>query len=148
MHQSVPDSLVKRLKEVTEKVGEWTNDFALKSDLQILIEKPLIKIKQLDPRIIEKGHDLNKFVEQSKMKKKYKNASKKLIKEIKSDQAIIDKKNQEDYEKNTKDKDQARKKFVTIMDNQALEIKRIKSTQINFTRNKKKKVRVSGNKTK
>lgn len=70
-----------------------------------------------------------------------------MVKEIRSDQAVIDKKKQEDLERITKDKDQARKKFVTIMDNQALEIKRIKTTQINFDRNKKKKVRLAGNKT-
>jgi hypothetical protein len=71
----------------------------------------------LDPRIIESGKELNVHIEKSKMKKKVKNASKKLVKEIKADQAIIDRKKLEDYEIGLKDKDIARKKFVTIMDN-------------------------------
>lgn len=144
---TIPSGLREYLKQTTEKTAEWINDFSHKSDLDILIEKPLIKIKQLDPRIIEKGQELNKFIEKSKLKKKVKNATKKIVREIKSDQAVMDRKKLEDYERNLKEKDQARKKFVTIMDNQALEIKRIKTTQINFDRNKKKKTRTAGNKT-
>jgi len=59
----------------------------------------------------------------------------------------MDRKKLEDYEISLKEKDKARKKFVTIMDNQALEIKRIKTTQINFDRKKKKGSRLAGNKT-
>jgi len=59
----------------------------------------------------------------------------------------MDRKKLEDYEISLKEKDKARKKFVTIMDNQALEIKRIKTTQINFDRKKKKGTRLAGNKT-
>lgn len=59
----------------------------------------------------------------------------------------MDKKKYEDFVREHQEKDQARKKFVTMMDNQALEIKKMRTTQINFTRNKQKKTRMSGNKT-
>jgi len=77
--------LKKTLSDTTSKVREWISDFSHKSDLDIMIEKPLIKIKQLDPRIIEKGKDLNQYLEKSRIKKKVKNATKKIVKEIKSD---------------------------------------------------------------
>ncbi|KAL4464334.1 hypothetical protein ABPG72_017120 [Tetrahymena utriculariae] len=145
--KQIGNNLKEYLKGCQDKIAEWTNDFSYKSSLDILIEKPIIKIKQLDPRIIEKGKALNSHLEKSKVKKKLKNHTKKVIKEIKSDQAILDKKKYEDFVRDHAERDQARKKFVTIMDNQALEIKKIRTTQINFHRNKKKKTRLAGNAT-
>ncbi|EGR34549.1 hypothetical protein IMG5_007610 [Ichthyophthirius multifiliis] len=120
-------------------------NFKWKNNLDILIEKPLIKIKQLDPKIIEKGKELNQYIEKSKLKKKIRKSEKRIIKDIKSDQAVYDKKKLDDNKVQQEQKKAARKIFNQIMDEQAKEVKRIKTTQINFKRNKKKGRRMAGN---
>lgn len=53
--KAIGEELKNYLSETINKISEWIENFSYKSELNVLIEKPLIKIRQLDPRIIEKG---------------------------------------------------------------------------------------------
>lgn len=59
------------INELLEKLRDKSEGFRLKSKLEVLVDKPLMKIKQLDPRIIDyRERKADPITVRQKLKKK------------------------------------------------------------------------------
>lgn len=136
-----------QLGDVIEKLDGWFKDYKLKPALDLIPDKPLIKIKQLTPKIRETSKP-TLIQERQKLRKKIRREKNLAIKEIKQDQSIVDddRNKLEDHLK--KNRDKSRKRVIQIMEQQSKEVKRIESMQRpqNLKRFKRKNNRLAGNK--
>ncbi|KRX10559.1 hypothetical protein PPERSA_05379 [Pseudocohnilembus persalinus] len=145
----LPSRIQNKCTELVEKIAEMSQGYEIKQKLEIIIDKPLMKIKQLDPRIIDykaKEHKKDHIKERQKVQKKIKKEKRKTVSDIKEDMKMI----QLNKEKIAGHKDQEGKKkvkdFNSFLVDQQKEIKKMKTTQINRERNKKHSKRQAGNK--
>jgi len=126
-----------------------------KFDMNVIKDKPLIKIKQLTPKfddsdteVVQGDYDEEVKKEKQKLKKAVNRESKRAQRELAYDSLVLQ--TQKDKERAEQDerKKSSFKKFAKFMQEQELEGKRIKTTQLQHQKRvKHKSRRMAGNKT-
>jgi len=137
-----------------KKIKNLMEHSQMKSDMNVIKDKPLIRIKQLTPRIedsdgeVQGDYDEEIKKQKKNLKKAVNKETKKAKKELAYDALVLQSQKDKEKEGVQERKKSSFKNFVKFMEEQKLEEKRIKTTQLQHkSRDKVKKRRLAGNKT-
>ncbi|KAM3146919.1 hypothetical protein pb186bvf_001073 [Paramecium bursaria] len=149
------DNILK-LAQGSQFYEQIQKQFSTQSNIQLIIDRPLIKIELLTPRIKDKflpkmfkkikKNQMTVAEEYKDIKHKQKLMTKKLQKEISKDALEGFKQIQKRDEYKQAKQKQAFKRGKSLLEEQQMELKKLKTMQLNVKKYKKKSNRKAGNK--
>jgi len=140
--------LSQTVNSTEEKLKFLVNESSLKGNLDLIRDRPIVKIKQLIPKYDEKqiNKEEEKVSEKRRLKRNLQKTQKRAIKDIKRDNLAIQMEKQKADKLQFEQKKDYEKKYMKVMEEQQKEIKRIETTQLQHKERRKiKKHRMAGN---
>jgi len=131
------------LLTLTEKIRQWSSERVKKTDIALVGDAPIMKIRQYTPKIVE-----SKIQKRKVLKAKLRKSKGKLISEIRLEQQVLDKFKHQSLEIKKVETKQSLNRFMNILDEQKKELNKLKTMQASRPARKVKGKRLAGNKQK